>query len=85
MSNKELREVKKYLDNNLAKRFITASAARIAPPVLFVRKPNRGLRFYIDYRKLNGLTKKNRYPLPLIDKTLTRLGYTRFFTKLDIR
>jgi hypothetical protein len=85
ISNKELREVKKYLDNNLAKGFITASVAEIASPVLFVRKPNRGLRFYIDYRKLNGLTKKDRYPLPLIDETLARLGHARFFTKLDIR
>jgi Reverse transcriptase (RNA-dependent DNA polymerase) len=67
------------------KGFIVASAAGIASPVLFVRKPNGGLRFYVDYRKLNGLTKKDRYPLPLIDETLARLGHAKFFTKLDIR
>jgi hypothetical protein len=85
MLDKELREVKRYLDDNLDKGFIVASAAEIASPVLFVRKSNRGLRFYIDYRKLNGLTKKNKYPLPLIDETLARLEHAKFFIKLDIR
>jgi hypothetical protein len=85
MLNKELREVKRYLDDNLDKGFIVISAAEIASPVLFIRKSNKGLRFYIDYRKLNGLTKKDKYLLPLIDETLARLGYTKFFIKLDIR
>jgi hypothetical protein len=85
MLNKELREVKRYLDDNLNKGFIVISAAGIASLVLFIRKFNKGLRFYIDYRKLNGLTKKNRYLLPLIDETLARLRYTKFFIKLDIR
>ena len=85
MSDEELREVKKYLDDNLAKGFIVASAAGIASPILFVRKANGGLRFCVDYRKLNGLTRKDRYPLPLIDETLARLGHAKFFTKLDIR
>lgn len=85
MSDEELREVKKHLDDNLGKGFIVASAAGIASPILFVRKPNGGLRFCVDYRKLNSLTKKDRYPLPLIDETLARLGHAKFFTKLDIR
>jgi hypothetical protein len=50
-----------------------------------VRKPGRGLRFCVDYRKLNALTKKDRYPLPLIDKLLQRVNKAKFFTKLDIR
>jgi hypothetical protein len=53
--------------------------------MLFVRKSNEGLRFYVDYRKLNGLTRKDRYPLPLIDETLARLDHAKFFTRLDIR
>ena len=82
MSDEELREVKRYLDDNLEKGFI----ADIASPVLFVNKPNERLRFYVDYRKLNGLTKKDRYPAtPLIDETLARLSHAKFFTKLDIR
>jgi Reverse transcriptase (RNA-dependent DNA polymerase) len=39
----------------------------------------------VDYRKLNALTKKNRYPLPLIDETLARLSKAKVYTKLDIR
>jgi Reverse transcriptase (RNA-dependent DNA polymerase) len=52
---------------------------------LFVRKGDRSLRFYINYRKLNALTRKDRYPLLLINKTLARLRKTKIFTKLDIR
>ena len=85
MSQDELDEVKRYIDENMDKGFITASSACVASPVLFVRKANGGLRFCVDYRKLNGITKKDRYPLPLIDETLGQLQGARFFTKLDIR
>jgi len=50
-----------------------------------VRKANRGLRIYINYRKLNVLTKKDQYPLPLIKETLSRLGKAKVFTKINIR
>ena len=53
--------------------------------MLFVKKPNGGLRFYIDFHKLNAITRKDRYPLPLIDETLARLTKAKIFTKLDIR
>jgi hypothetical protein len=53
--------------------------------VLFVKKPSGGLWFCIDYRKLNALTHKDQYPLPLIDETLTRISDAKIFTKLDIR
>jgi hypothetical protein len=52
---------------------------------LFIKKPNGGLRLCIDYRKLNQLTRKDQYPLPLINKIFARLGKTKIFTKLDIR
>jgi transposase InsO family protein len=81
----ELEEVKRYLVENLAKGFIVPSQAPFASPVLFVKKPTGGLRFCIDYRKLNQMTKKDRYPLPLIDETLGRLAQAKVFTKLDIR
>jgi hypothetical protein len=84
MSDEELREVKRYLNENLQKRFIVTSAAKITSPVLFVRKSNGGLRFCVDYRKLNGLTRKNKYPLLLIDETLARLSHAKFFTRLNI-
>ena len=62
-----------------------ANTAGIISLILFVRKLNGGLRFYIDYKKLNGMIKKDKYPLSLINETLIRLDYTKFFTKLDIR
>ena len=74
-----------YLTANLGKGFVVNSKAPFASPVLFARKPDGSLRFCVDYRKLNALTKKNRYPLPLIDETLARLSKARIFTKLDIR
>jgi hypothetical protein len=48
-------------------------------------KPDGGLRFCVDYRKLNALTKKDRYPLPLIEEVFERLSKAKIFTKLDIR
>ena len=85
MSTKELRIVKKYLEDNLNKGFIEVSSAPIASPMLFVRKPGGGLRFCVDYRKLNAMTRKNRYPLPLIEETLARMTKAKLFTKLDIQ
>ncbi len=85
MSAEELEVVKKYLVENLDKGFIEPSQAPFAAPVLFVKKSDGSLRFCIDYRKLNLLTKKDRYPLPLIDETLARIGRAKLFTKLDIR
>jgi reverse transcriptase-like protein len=49
------------------------------------RKPDGGLRFCVDYRKLNAITRKDRYPLPLIDELMERLSRAKIFTKLDIR
>ena len=85
MSQEELQAVKDYLKENLAKGFIVASSAPFASPVLFVRKPNGGLRFCVDYRKLNAITRKDRYPLPLLNETLAQLTDAKIFTKLDIR
>jgi hypothetical protein len=70
MTTAELETVKEYLIDNLDKGFIEASQALYATPVLFVKKPDGSLRFCIDFRKLNQLTCKDRYPLPLIDETL---------------
>ncbi|KAI0996393.1 hypothetical protein K3495_g11787 [Podosphaera aphanis] len=81
----ELKLLNQYLAENLDKGWIEPSNAAFCSPILFVKKPNGGLRFYVDYRKLNLITKKDRYPLPLIDETLTRLNRAKIFTKLDIR
>jgi transposase InsO family protein len=81
----ELEAAKQYIQDNLHKGFIAPSGAPFASPILFSRKHDGGLRFCVDYRKLNAITKKNQYPLPLIDETLERLSRAKFFTKLDIR
>jgi hypothetical protein len=70
MTIAELKTVKEYLIDNLDKGFIEASQAPYTAPVLFVKKPDGSLRFCIDFWKLNQLTRKDRYLLPLIDETL---------------
>ena len=84
MSHNEAQELCRYLDENLSKGFIWASCSESAAPVLFVKKPEGGLHFCIDYRGLNAVTVKNWYPLPLISETLNRLSQAKIFTKLDI-
>ena len=59
MTTEELAAVKEYLLENLHKGFIVPSNTPFTSPVLFVSKPNGGLRFYVDYRKLNSITKKD--------------------------
>jgi hypothetical protein len=84
ISRDELLVLREYLEKNLGKGFIRASRSPAASPVLFVRKPGGGLRFCVDYRALNALTVKNRYPIPLIRETLDRLCRVKYYTKLNI-
>ena len=84
MSSQKLDVVKRYLDSHLAKGFIQASSAPYSSPVLFVKKPGGGIRFCVDYRRLNAITKKDRYPIPLIEETLAQLEGAKYFTKIDI-
>jgi hypothetical protein len=84
MSREELIVLRQYLDEHLAKNFIRPSRSHFASPVLFVKKPGGGLRFCVDYRALNAITIRNRYPIPLIQETLDRLSKARYFTKLDV-
>jgi hypothetical protein len=69
----------------LEKGFIKLSNAFFASPILLVRKPQRGLRFCVDFRDLNAITKKNSYAIPRIDETMGLLGKAKIFLKLDIR
>lgn len=85
MSVEELEVCRAYIQENLEKGFIVPSSAPWSAPVLMAAKPGGGLRFCVDYRKLNALTKKDRYPLPLIKETLANLSKAKYFTKLDIR
>jgi len=73
MSRTELEALKEWLDENLKKGFIRLSSSATASPVLFVKKPGGGLRLYIDFRAINNILVKDRYPLPLIKETLNNL------------
>ena len=73
MSETELRTLKEYIDVNLAKGFIRELSLKARALVLFIPKKNEKLRLYIDYRKLNTITKKDRYTLLLVDKLRDRL------------
>ena len=83
-SPKELQVVRKWLDDNLSKGFIRESRSRSAAPLLLAAKPGGGVRICQDYRGLNNVTIKNRYPLPLIRETLDALCDAKVYTKLDI-
>jgi predicted aspartyl protease len=85
LSLEELEVSRQYIIDNLEKGFIDASQAPWAAPILFVKKKDGALRFCVDYRKLNAMTRKNRYPLPLIEETLARISGAKIFTKIDIR
>jgi transposase InsO family protein len=84
MSREELKTLKEWLEENLQKGFIRPSSSPVASPVLFVKKPDGGLRFCVDYRALNNITVKDRYPLPLIKESLNNLAGMRYFSKIDI-
>lgn len=85
LSLDELKAAKQYIVENLDKGFIVPSASPYASPILMAKKPGGGLRFCVDFRKLNAITKKDCYPLPLIDEVLQRTSKAKYFTKLDIR
>jgi hypothetical protein len=85
LTPEELVVLREYIDKNLKRGFITHSQSPCGAPVLFVKKSDGTLRLCVDYRGLNKLTVKNRYPLPLINEMLDRLAGARFFTKLDMR
>ena len=85
MSAPELAEMKKYVQTYLANGFIRPSKSPAAAPVMFVKRPDGKLRLVVDFRGLNKVTVKNRYPLPLIPEMLDRLHKAKVFTKIDLR
>ncbi|GAU50224.1 hypothetical protein TSUD_141520 [Trifolium subterraneum] len=85
MSPLELRELKSQLEELLQKHFIRPSVSPWGAPVLLVKKKDGMMRLCIDYRQLNKVTIKNKYPLPRIDDLLDQLRGATIFSKIDLR
>ncbi|MBG9689340.1 hypothetical protein ABD91_00060, partial [Lysinibacillus sphaericus] len=81
----ELQELKIQLQELLDIGFIRPSTSPWGAPVLFVKKKDGSMRLCIDYRELNHVTIKNRYPLPRIDDLFDQLQGAQFFSKIDLR
>ena len=85
MNPSELVELKKQLDAMLEKGLIQPSASPWRSPVLFVDKKDGGNRLCTNYRKLNDVTIKNKYPLPKIEDLFDQLTGAQVFSKIDLR
>jgi hypothetical protein len=81
----ELEELKKQLRELQEKGYIRPSSSPWGSPVLFVKKKDGSLRMCIDYRSLNEVTIKNKYPLPRIDDLFDQVKGAKYFSKIDLR
>jgi hypothetical protein len=84
MPPNELAELKTQLQDFLAKGFIRPSSSPWGCPAIFVKKKEQTLRMCVDYRPLNEVTIKNKYPLPRIDILFDQLTGARVFSKIDL-
>lgn len=85
MAPAELAELRKQLDELLEAGYIQPSKAPYGAPVLFQRKQDGSMRMCVDYRALNKVTVKNKYPIPNASDLFDRLCRASYFTKLDLR
>ena len=85
MTPMELKELKIQLQELLDKGFIRPSVSPWGAPVLFVKKNDGSMRLCIDYRELNKVTMRNKYPLPRIDDLFYQLQGACVFSKIDLR
>jgi transposase InsO family protein len=85
LSLDEQRELDVFLEDNLRSGRIRPSKSPFASAFFFVKKKDGKLRPVQDYRRLNAITLKNRYPLPLISELVNKLKGAKYFTKLDVR
>jgi hypothetical protein len=85
MSIEELKELKKQLTELQEAGYIRPSSSPWGAPVLFVQKKDGSQRMCVDYRSLNDVTVKNKYPLPRIEDLFDQMRGARVFSKIDLR
>ena len=85
LNEEKSKALDKYLEENLRKGYIRPSTSPAGYPILFVPKKNGKLRMCVDYRQLNEITIKNRYPLPLMAELQDKLYGAKYFTTLDLK
>lgn len=78
-------EVRKLLEDMLGKGVIQPSDSPWSSPIVLARKKDGSVRFCVDYRKVNSVTRKDAYPLPRIDDTLDTLAGSKLFSTLDLK
>ncbi|MBW0552737.1 hypothetical protein O181_092452 [Austropuccinia psidii MF-1] len=84
LSNQDSEQLRAYISENLEEGFIWPSSSSTGAPVLFVKNKDGGLRFCVDYRKLNAVTRKNKYPVPHMNQLLTVFNGSSIFYKIDL-
>ena len=84
MSKNQLLVLHKTLTELLDNGFIRVSNSPATAPVIFVKKPGGGLRFCVDYRRLNEISRKDSYPIPRIDETLRIIAAAKYISKMDV-
>ena len=84
ISKDQLLVLRKTLTKLLDNGFIRVSNSPAATPVIFVKKPSGGLRFCVDYHRLNEINRKDSYPIPLIDETLRTIAAAKYISKVDV-
>ncbi|MBW0561963.1 hypothetical protein O181_101678 [Austropuccinia psidii MF-1] len=82
LSKKESDTLRAYISENVEKVFIQPSSCSTGAPVLFVKKKDGGLRLCVDYRKLNAVTRKNKYPVPPMNQLLNFFNGSSIFSKI---
>src|SRR4051812_37961475 len=85
MPANDLKEIKKQIKELLEKGYIRRSSSPWGAPVLLVEKKDKSLRMVVDYRSLNEVTIKNKYPLPMINDLFDLLQGAKVFSKIDLR
>src|SRR5574338_1396818 len=84
MAPREMKELSKHIGDLLKKGFIRRSISKWGAPVVFATKADGSLRLCVDYRELNNVMKKNKYPVPRIDDLFDQLHEAKVFSQMDL-